>query len=106
MMNSHSDCFFGKISSCTANALKMIDAHFNALGLLSAAVFPTRIIFLIFFVVLLMISIVSINLLNACIVLYRHCIDLLKEAPRLFKREFYRWLSLHENSPSLSIVRT
>ena len=106
MMNSHSDCFFGKISSCAANAINMIDAHFNALGLISAAVFPTKIIFLISLVVLLLISAILINLFNSRIVLYRRYISFLKEIPPRFKREFYHWLSLHENSPSFFAVRT
>ncbi len=106
MMSSHSDCFFGKISLCTSDILTMISAHFNALNLLSAAVFPVSIISLIFFIVLLLSYSISVNLFNFCIFLCRRYSLFLKEIPPCFKREFYRWLSLHENSPSFYIVRS
>lgn len=106
MMGSHSDCLFGKFGSCAMDAVAMVSSHFAVFGVLSSAFFPTPIVLISLLVFLLLILSILTDLLNVRLVLYKGYELLSRRTSYLFKEEFCHWLSLHENSPSLSAART
>lgn len=104
MMKSHSDCLVSGFEYCTVDVSSMLDTHAGVFSNLSNAVFDIS-LFLAIGLSLLVLRFIVINPVIREFFLGNKRENLYFEKLASYKKPFYGWLAIHENSPSFSIAR-
>jgi len=101
MMDSHDNCLFGKLVNCAGNPIAMVNAHYTAFQNLGAVAFSSlAFAFVLFYFALG--AVWRMRAKNADSLFLKKYLVRLEDSYSSFKKSFYRWLALHEHSPSFA----